>query len=821
MKRSLIKTALVLGAILIALAAPSPSFGAPVRLAADGKTDYVIVTPENPSVVQKTAAAELAANLKEITGAEFSIETESAAALDSSRKQFVIGPSKTSAALLMRNGGKSDADSGYDTVRIERCGESIVLSGHPVRGPLYAVNTFLENDLGCRWWTAAESFIPKNAKPKIEITPVDYTPKLQSRESFYTGFNGPENARFAVRMKCNGNSNTIPDELGGHQAFQFFVHSFYPLIPPEKYFHDHPDWFPEIDGVRKVGRPGWCKPGSDYEKFAKTLQPEQIHEAGTQLCLTSEGLFQEMLKNALEALKSNPKATILSISQNDWHGFCTCAKCKAINDEEGSHAGTLLRFVNRLAEEIEKVYPNVYVDTLAYQYTRKPPKITHARHNVIVRLCSIECSFVQPLATGEQNASFKADMEGWSKMAPNIFIWDYMTDFALYLLPFPNYRVWKDNINFFVDHNTIGLFEQGDYHLPTGDFVQLRGWTVAKLLWNPSLDQGRLMDEFIAGYYAPELVPIYREYFDTLSDACEKSGIHLGIFKRSSDDWLDLDSLNKATALQNRAVETAEKLAAENPEKYAALPDKVWRERIPLDLVWLMNWRPFKMESRLGGKEFLGPADPLAAAKELFVRFEKNGLVQHAEWATADDFAAFKQSIIDRFDPETSSATLPEFLRDLPESKWYDVQETELNTGKVGEWTFVERDEAASNKKAIRMPGTHHEWAVSGSVTRLFQLFHSLLGENAPIPKVHAYVWVRADSDSADGGAMTMGIYDDAGKKGVISKTIPLAEIAGPDYKKIDLGVFEPLEGEYFWAAPVQRDDLKNVWIDRVILVWE
>ena len=795
----------------------------PLELANNNATEFVITIPEKAAPVQQTAASELAKFLNEITGATFSIQTETDASADLAKKQFVIGKSKTSSALLTQNGSKDETDCAYDNVRIERCGNAIVLSGHEVRGPLYAVYTFLENDLGCRWWTASESTIPKNAHPQINVTPVDYAPKLQSRESFYAGFNGGANAQFAAKMKCNGNSNAIPDEFGGHQSFQNFVHSFYPLIPPETYFLDHTDWFPEIDGVRKVGRPGWCKPGSAYEEFAKKLKPEQIHEAGTQLCLTNEELFQEMLKNALEALNNNPKATIISISQNDWHGFCTCEKCKAIDDEEGSHAGTLLRFVNRMAEEIEKVYPHVFVDTLAYQYTRKPPKITHARHNVIVRLCSIECSFVQTLRDGKQNASFKADMEGWSKMAPNIFIWDYVTDFALYLLPFPNYRVWKDNINFFIDNNTIGLFEQGDYHLNTGDFVQLRGWVIAKLLWNPSLDQRALMEEFIAGYYAPELVPIYMNYFDTLSDACEKSGIHLGIFKRSTDDWLDLDSLNKATMLQNEALEMAQKLAAENPDRYAALPDKVLRERIPLDLVWAMNGRAFRLEANITGKDYLGPNDPLAAAHELFERYERlgGGLMKHAEWATPEDYEAFKESIFVRYDPAAYSASVPEFLKDKPDSCWYDVQEGEFSTGKIGEWTFREEDAAASNGKAVRMPGTHHEWAVSAHASRLFELLKSLHGENASAPIVHLYASVRADSDANEGDAMTMGVYDEEAKKEVIFCSFPLAAIKGAEYKLVDLGAFEPEKGMYFWAAPVQRDDLKNVWIDRVILVWE
>ena len=56
----------------------------------------------------------------------------------------------------------------------------------------------------------------------------------------------------------------------------------------------------------------------------------------------------------------------------------------------GSTAASLLEFVNAIAEAIEKDHLNDFIDTLAYQYTRKPPQTIRPRRNVIVRLCSIE-----------------------------------------------------------------------------------------------------------------------------------------------------------------------------------------------------------------------------------------------------------------------------------------------------------------------------------------------------------------------------------------------------------------------------------------------
>ena len=110
---------------------------------------------------------------------------------------------------------------------------------------------------------------------------------------------------------------------------------------------------------------------------------------------------RELVRNALALLRRSPGAGMISISQNDCQGNCRCEKCKAIEEEEGAPSGLMIRFVNAVAEQIEKESPNVLVETLAYQYTRKPPRHARPRGNVVVRLCSIECSFVQPLALAE------------------------------------------------------------------------------------------------------------------------------------------------------------------------------------------------------------------------------------------------------------------------------------------------------------------------------------------------------------------------------------------------------------------------------------
>ena len=73
-------------------------------------------------------------------------------------------------------------------------------------------------------------------------------------------------------------------------------------------------------------------------------------------------------------------------------------------------------------------------------------------------------------------------------------------------MPFPNFDSMRDNARFFADHHVKGLFEEGNYNSVSGEFGELRGYLLAKLLWDPYMDEStyrRHMREFCEGYYGP------------------------------------------------------------------------------------------------------------------------------------------------------------------------------------------------------------------------------------------------------------------------------------------------------------------------------
>jgi len=181
------------------------------------------------------------------------------------------------------------------------------------------------------------------------------------------------------------------------------------------------------------------------------------------------------------------------------------------------------------AEEIEKEFPLVFVETFAYQYTRKAPSKVRPRANVLIRLCSIECSFLQPLEGSQENAPFAGDLAAWGRIASgNLFGWDYVTSFSSYMLSHPNLRVLGPNIRTFVKNGATGLFVQGDALCSAGDFVRLRHWVLSHLLWNPDLDEGRLIDTFLCGYYGEKTGAALKRYLDFVHDRAEHSGVYLG-----------------------------------------------------------------------------------------------------------------------------------------------------------------------------------------------------------------------------------------------------------------------------------------------------
>ena len=352
----------------------------------------------------------------------------------------------------------------------------------------------------------------------------------------------------------------IPADLGGSVTYKGFCHTFYPLVPPEKYFAAHPEWYSLINGKR-------------------------THD-GAQLCLSNPELRDFMVQRVKESLREAPDAAIISVTQNDCDGHCQCPNCKAIDDAEGSPSGSMLAFVNYVAEKIEPEFPHVWVDTFAYQYTRKPPKTLKPRHNVIVRLCSIECNFREPL-DHPSNAAFLDDLTRWSQICPHLYVWDYTTDFGNYINPYPDWFTLGPNIRLFQKYGVKGVFEEGAYGGPGADMAEMRAWLLAQLLWNPQQDDRALINEFLQGYYGKAAKPI-RRYLDLMFE--NSRGFYLPCSVGKPAPYLHFQTL----AAAERLWQQAERAVANDP----GLLQRVRFSHLSVRHAWLANWESLRRECR-------------------------------------------------------------------------------------------------------------------------------------------------------------------------------------------------------------------------------
>ena len=307
----------------------------------------------------------------------------------------------------------------------------------------------------------------------------------------------------AARLRVN----TVGGEAkyGGTTGQSLISHTFGSQIPTGKYGQEHPEYFALRDGKRL----------SDVKDDWSQGEP----------CLTHPDVLKIVTEAVLAELKAHPEKENISVSQNDNDKNCLCPNCQAIDDREGTPMGTLLEFVNAIADTVAKEYPTVKVGTLSYWYTRKPPKTIKPRPNVQIQLCSIECCMIHPIndPTCEKNVQFCQDMDEWGKLTENIFIWNYNTNFSNYLLPCPNLRVIEPNIRYFVAHGAKGIFMQAAGNSTGAELSDLRNYVMANLLWDPTRSGQQLIDEFLDLHYGKAAPPI-RQFINMYHDHCAVEG---------------------------------------------------------------------------------------------------------------------------------------------------------------------------------------------------------------------------------------------------------------------------------------------------------
>ncbi|MHC4181474.1 MAG: DUF4838 domain-containing protein, partial [Planctomycetota bacterium] len=520
-------------------------------------------------------------------------------------RHVYIGPGK-----LMHGSkpGFAIDDFGPEDLRIVIRDGNIVIAGGRPRGTLYGVYTFLEDYLGVRFLTADHTYVPPVGQWRL-VGPVDrfYHPPLEMRWSYYGEIN--RNPTFAARSRVN----TVGGDpkLGGTARQRLINHSFFHQIPSSKYGKEHPEYYCLRNGRRLA----------QVDNDARDNEP----------CLTHPDVLRIVTDSVLAQIKANPQAANISVSQNDNSKNCQCPKCAAIDRREGTPMGSLLTFVNAVADAVAEKYPEAKVGTLSYWYSRKPPRTIKPRPNVQIQLCSIECCLIHPIDDPDcpKNVEFCRDMREWGKICEEIFIWNYNTNFHNYLLPCPNLRVIEPNVRYFVANNAKGAFMQAAGNANGAELSELRSYMISRLLWDPSRSGQRLMDEFLDLHYGPAAGPI-RQFIQRTHDRAEASGRHHNCFGRLADYGLDETDAQAGLDAFEEALSLAESDAVRARVERAS----VCAYKAALEPVWYADKKSVK-------PELIEKMRPLA--RRFFQICEEHGIDRHRE--SREDIAAARKRL--------------------------------------------------------------------------------------------------------------------------------------------------------------------------------
>ncbi|MBU0606627.1 MAG: DUF4838 domain-containing protein, partial [Armatimonadetes bacterium] len=444
----------------------------------------------------------LATHLERITGAKFAVGPDPGATAG----RVLIGARAIGKGLLSPGEVQALGDDGF-IVRV--AGNALLLVGGGPRGTLYAVYSFLEDDLGCRWltWYGDES-VPR--RPELQVGALNRTerPAFAVRDLCVQGGVAGQirdaHLRFLVRNRDQG-----PDLLRRYGADLaayggashryglppgvWMVHTLYAWVPPDKYFADHPDFFSLHKGKRQK----------------------------RQLCFTNPELRATLTANVLAGIAATDPAGNYSISaQDDGGPFCECPACQALVDREGTPGAPLFDYVAELAATVKEKYPRAFLTTLAYRHNQseKPPRTIKLPDNVIVIFAPINANIAQPLEH-PSNAETLANLQAWPQHTRHLWVWYYPNPYGQPLPLGSLERLWADFRlfrkvgveGFFVEHDTAAVYR-------SVGLVNLQTWLLTKLMWNPDRDLNELVTDFTDRYYGAA-APLIRQYSDRLEAA--------------------------------------------------------------------------------------------------------------------------------------------------------------------------------------------------------------------------------------------------------------------------------------------------------------
>lgn len=474
---------------------PAPE-GPFTTIADGGRARARIVVPAGATALEQFAARELQACLLRIGDATLPIEPEGDQPGEACYT-FYTGATRRAAAARVPSGERT---LGRDGFVLRSLPGGLIIRGRNDLGTVFGVYELLERAFDVRWFMPGEAgeHVPRRSRVRIGQHRLVFKPAFRVR---WVG-----KGEWSLRQRMNAYVTADGRSVGIPWKWHF--HTFRILMPPERYFADHPDYYALVNGKRE-------------------LTASQTH--GNQLCTSHPGVIRELSRNLIAALDAEPETEIVTLSPNDGGGFCECARCHAL-DEPGRdwfarYSRRLAIFNNEVATRVARKHPNVLIKVGAYAMYARPPADPAWRPapNLFFQLCHLYFCHNHALAGDGcragvtydsdrarflPNQTFRELVRQWRKRSPHLFIYEYYAigGMARAGLPWPLLHTLLADIPWYRDEGVEGFYTQLDDTL--WHRLGLNYYLAAKLCWNPDLDPQALLDDTFRKSYGRAAAPM-------------------------------------------------------------------------------------------------------------------------------------------------------------------------------------------------------------------------------------------------------------------------------------------------------------------------
>jgi hypothetical protein len=528
----------------------------------------------SPQPMQKVrlAAEDLQRYLEKMSGARLPIVGDGA--VPDGNVVFVGASSRTAALGLAVPAGLTAERREEGYVIVAR-GSTLVLAGNdagPYHGTFYAVSELLER-LGVRWFMPGDfgEVVPR--RTTVAVDDVEF----RDQPSFIVrSWNG----NLATDLRRDDAIWRLRNKLTlDHSAFLAIPGDSYlrKYLPDKELATTHPEYFAtRLDGTTDPHMVSLTHPEVPALVAAKVVAAiakarETNPDFNSIGFAPDDGIPMDLSKDAQ------------ALSQ----GFTDLVGREGVITER-SISEEWFTFMNRVAAEVVKTYPDIILTTNGYANRTFPPEGVTLHPNLGVMFAAI---WADLLHAYDDPKSWQQVVQGqmlqrWGQLCPRVFVYNYNFPMLVNCLtPMPLTRKISRNVPMMKQWGIAGFEDEQTFSWMAHGITSF--YLRAKMYWNAGADAKAILNDYFATWYGPAAAPA-QAYWESLEAALEATPL-LGHEDRILP-YVYTDDLLAAMETYQRQ---AEMLATEEP----------FRTRVRVDRLILDHLRGYVAMNRA---EFVG-----------------------------------------------------------------------------------------------------------------------------------------------------------------------------------------------------------------------